>query len=55
MSEELKYEDAVNDLDGKEQELKEQKKEASWMELLLEAAIKQEAEAELELVEVKLK
>lgn len=55
MSEELNYEDAVKDIDSKEEALEVEHKEVSWAEKVLETAMTLEAEAELALAEAAVK
>lgn len=55
MSEELKYEDAVEGIDSKEEALEAEHKEVSWAEKVLETAMTLEAEAELALAEAAVK
>lgn len=55
MSEELKYEDAVEGIDSKEEALEVEHKEVSWAEKVLETAMTLEAEAELALAEAAVK
>lgn len=55
MSEELKYEDAVDGIEAKEETLEQENKEVSWAEKVLETAMTLEAEAELALAEAAVK